>query len=556
MPTKNIESAFELILGLVKEQSSQIVDLNKAHFEVVKKNDKICASLQNAVDGLARENAELSADLRTLKEDHSLLLQSHGTLSSLVDILRHETEVSDISGVRFLQEYLCSSLAGRIPKRTYILLGDVDCEPQPASMEDKNTNTQENAVAVIIEIEVDHSSRGVEVNNLHEGTNFDGVTSGVNVGDKQSENHAEERFNNSAKRSLSLGGAVGRINFPMNAERTVAARLNVLEQSLVSFTEKTSCTGQVEDKPTEIEALVDVKRRIDNIEAVLQGFEQDHKKADATMERELKQLNEIMSVQEETSALATVENVKAGGPAYLKPRQVVPPSDITAEQLCRGYDVVVIERQVAELSDRLQKQISELLITMNDKVAIVELETRIQEIRNLISACSNESSTRALLFDQEQMILELKANFESNMMDKDSYKHQLEHLESDMNSLICREISKLRVDISTSIESQRHELTRLRNESIKEEYSNARIQEATDALRVSLDERINSMRSIESEMNVFASKLAEKPSQDQIDSVLQLLNKRLGHDVELQGILENMKLGEWYPKRSTSDHFA
>jgi hypothetical protein len=108
------------------------------------------------------------------------------------------------------------------------------------------------------------------------------------------------------------------------------------------------------------------------------------------------------------------------------------------------------------------------------------------------------------------------------------------------------------IEIRSFIESQRHELESLRNDipmlsngsSIKEEHVNARIQEAADALRVSLDERIDKMRLIENEMEGFASKLAEKPSQEQIDSMLQHLERRLGHEVELHGIMENMKLGE------------
>jgi hypothetical protein len=608
LPTKNIESAFELILGLVKEQSSQIVDLNMAHLEEVEKNAKTCASIQNAVDGLARENAGLSADLRTLKEEHCLLLQSHATMSSLLDNLKHETEVRNIRVVRFLHAILCSSRAGRIPKLTYNLLGDVEFDPEPASVGDgRNTNIQENVIADIIDTNVDHSSQGVELKDLNEWINVGGVTSGVNGGDEESENRVKEGCNTSLKRSRSLGSTVRHINIPTKAERTVATRLHHLEQSLASIMEKTSCVGQAESQPTETKdesMMDDVKRRMDYLESILHGFEHNHKEADATVKQEVQHLDEIMSVKEEDSALATVEDIEGVGSAkLLKPesnhdesipqgpcdntqlggkegnaktiaihnlahsissllseskdeRQVGKLSDIATENLGGGYDVVAIGRQVAELSDRLQKQISELLISVDDKVSVIELEIRIQEMRNLISAYSTENSTGTMVFDKEQKILELISNLESNMMDKDSYKRQLEHLESDMNSLICREISKLRLDLSTNVESQRHELTCLRtaepilpnDSSIKEEYVNARIQEATDALRISLDERLDKMRLIENEMDAFSSKLAEKPSQDQIDSVLRLLEKRIGHDEELRGMMENMKLGEWYPK--------
>jgi hypothetical protein len=89
LPTKNIESAFELILGLVQEQASKIDDLNRAHVEAVEENAKIRASMQNAVDGLVRENEGLSVQLRTLKEEHA-------TMSCTLDKLRHEVEVSVI----------------------------------------------------------------------------------------------------------------------------------------------------------------------------------------------------------------------------------------------------------------------------------------------------------------------------------------------------------------------------------------------------------------------------------------------------------------------------
>jgi hypothetical protein len=89
LPTTNIESAFELILGLVKEQSSKIDGLNRAHVEAVEGNAKICAS----VDGLLKENFVLSVDLRKLKEEHGHLLRSHASISCTLDKLRQDIEV-------------------------------------------------------------------------------------------------------------------------------------------------------------------------------------------------------------------------------------------------------------------------------------------------------------------------------------------------------------------------------------------------------------------------------------------------------------------------------
>ena len=611
LPTKNVESAFELILALVQEQSSKIDDLNRAHVEAVEENAKIRASMQNAVDGLVRENDGLSINLRTLKEEHV-------TMSCTLDKMRHEIEVCVVMECP-LPTRLTSLTYGDIPKITYDLIGDVESEPDSREAENSASKTQD--IVVVDNFEINHSCRGVEVKDTNKGTkNVSGVNVGASPGAvEQSENegatsaHVKEArpVDDLAKRSL--GGVVGCIGLTKvpavrrssmfeispNAERTVAARLHQLEQSLSSFTEKTSSKGQGDDKPVKTkdeEALVDVKRRISNIETFLHGFEQDQKKAVATVEEEL-------YVEENESDLTAAEDIKGEVPAKSLREDNGGNDDATLKsdttQLCRkvgntkimtigdlahqmsalresiqerqvvpqgaGYDMGAIERQIVELGDRLQKQISELAISVGDKVSNRELETRIQEIRNFIAA-SSTSRSGTMTFDKEQMILEQISKLESNMMDNVSLKQQLEHLKSDLNSLIDQEISKLRFDISMNaeragnglieirsfLESQRHELESLRNDipmlsngsSIKEENVNARIQEAADALRVSLDERIDKMRLIENEMEGFASKLAEKPSQEQIDSMLQHLERRLGHEVELHGIMENMKLGE------------
>jgi len=592
LPTKNVESAFELILGLVQEQSSKIDDLNRAHVEAVEENAKIRASMQNAVDGVVRENDGLSINLRTLKEEH-------WTMSCTLDKMRHEIEVSVVMECP-LPTRLTSLTYGDIPKMTYNLIGDVESEPDSREAENSASKTQDNVV----------------VKELNEGTKFEDEIYGVNVGAspgavERSENEGATSAHVKEARPLddlvqrSLGGVVGCIGLrrsmseiSSNAERTVAARLHQLEQSLSSFTGKTSSKGQGDGKPVETkddEDLVDVKRRISSIETFLHGFEKDQIKAVATVEEELQRLCEAVSVEENESDLTAAEDIKGEGPAKslrednggnvdatlmrvspqgqsdtmtigdlahqisalresIQKRQVVPRIDVAAEKLGAGYDMGAIEMQVVELGDRLQKQISELAISVGDKVSNRELETRIQEIRNFIAA-SSTSTSGTVAFDKEQMILEQISKLESNMMDNVSCQQQLEHLKR-----IDQEISKLRFDISMNaeraehglieirsvIELQRHELESLRNDipmlsngsSIKEEHVNARIQQAADILRVSLDERIDKMRLIENEMEGFASKLAEKPSQEQIDSMLQHLERRLGHEVELHGIME------------------
>jgi hypothetical protein len=470
-------------------------------------------------------------------------------------------------------------------------------------------------------VDTDHNSRGMEVKDINEGTKIEEVTSGVNVdasseADEQSKKEGAttdhvRKEGQPAKVNCSLWSALAKVN----SERSVAARLHQLEQSLSSFMEITSIKGQIEGQPTkrQDEALEDVTRRINCIETFLHGFEQDHKKAIATVEEELKQLYEAMPFEENESALATAGDVKGDGHAKSLRQEnnhehdvdptsmpgMLPQGRTDTTQLGRNEgntetmtiddlthhssalrDSIqqrqvgeAIEMQIAELRDKLQNQISELKISVKDKVSIRELETRIQEVRNFISTCSAASSTSmsgTVVFDKEQKIIEEISNLKVKMMDMVSYKQQLEQVGGEM--------SKLRLDISTNaeradhdlidiqsvIESQRDELKRLCNDkplpsngsSIKEEAINAKIQEATDALRVSLDERIDKVRLIENEMEGFLSKLAEKPSQDQIESMLRHLEKRLGHDVVLQGIMENMNLGECYLRKNNMRNFC
>ena len=93
VPTKNIECAFQLILGLLKSQSSEIDSLKCAHDEALKCNDKIRTSMQNDIDKLAREKDELSQHFQNLNNEHTHLRTSYDTTLNTVDELKNELEV-------------------------------------------------------------------------------------------------------------------------------------------------------------------------------------------------------------------------------------------------------------------------------------------------------------------------------------------------------------------------------------------------------------------------------------------------------------------------------
>ena len=90
VPTKNIESAFQLVLGLLRDQNHQ---LEQAHEKALQDNEAVRISMQNAVDKLVKEKGELANDLNELKVEHGQLLKSYEKTAGVVDELRQEIEV-------------------------------------------------------------------------------------------------------------------------------------------------------------------------------------------------------------------------------------------------------------------------------------------------------------------------------------------------------------------------------------------------------------------------------------------------------------------------------
>eukprot|EP00579_Thalassiosira_antarctica_P010294 CAMPEP_0201915924 /NCGR_PEP_ID=MMETSP0903-20130614/5704_1 /ASSEMBLY_ACC=CAM_ASM_000552 /TAXON_ID=420261 /ORGANISM="Thalassiosira antarctica, Strain CCMP982" /LENGTH=736 /DNA_ID=CAMNT_0048451645 /DNA_START=46 /DNA_END=2256 /DNA_ORIENTATION=- len=582
VPTKNIDSAFQLILGLIKEQSSQIDGLKRAHNEALEDNGKVRSSMQNAVDDLVREKDELSVDFQALEKKHDNLLQSYDETTIAVDGLKHEIETLECNSLGDNGEHHESELDS-VDQANVCL----------------NTETERG----------DQENPLVDTENTKDDEACDGET------------------------ELALDqGPPGRIGLAkvkvaevkLNADSTVAARLDRLEQSLSSLMESLSSMRQmngqsIETKPTG-ETLEEISSRIDALETFLHGFEK-------SMEEEKSQSHE--EIKEDGTEDSTVENdsaSQASGPVEtivredgidqhsslgesgptpesrqlsrrgsllfhlderetkrgltmddleqqisalrenMQDQQLGPPHDI---------DPAEIQKQVAELSDGLQKQVAELMVSVSNKVSSEDFESKIKDMRSILSnygaaeatdaSPSSHASSSYELTIVKRQILEQVSKLETTKLDKDAFEQQLEQMERDLKALLDQEISKQQLDISANaekteddlieiksiIDSQNDTILHLRDEthissnmdaSMKEEDVNARIQQATDALRVSLEDRLDELGSIESEMDGFASKLAEKPSQDQIDSMLRDLEKRLGEDEALQIILANMRI--------------
>ena len=247
----------------------------------------------------------------------------------------------------------------------------------------------------------------------------------------------------------------------------------------------------------------------------------------------------------------------------------------------QSIDSEDIQKQVSELSEGLLKQVAELEVSVSEKVSSADFEARLEDIRrsissshdpvdtsdDVVSAVSNPITANAdELAKVRSQILEKISTLEEAKMDKESFERQLAQMESDLKALLGQEVVKQQlvistnaekaesgfVDIKSILDAQNDAIMQLHGESpvssdteatLNGDDVNARIQQATDALRESLEEKLDELRSIEDEMDGFASKLAEKPSQDQIDSMVHDLEKRLGQDEALQVILTNVKMG-------------
>ena len=94
VPTKNIELAFGLVLGLIKEQSTEIGYVKRAQSEALVRNDEIREHLKETANELVKENNNISSELQQLRKEHNELLESHEKANATVEELRSEIKVS------------------------------------------------------------------------------------------------------------------------------------------------------------------------------------------------------------------------------------------------------------------------------------------------------------------------------------------------------------------------------------------------------------------------------------------------------------------------------
>ena len=247
-----------------------------------------------------------------------------------------------------------------------------------------------------------------------------------------------------------------------------------------------------------------------------------------------------------------------------------------------GIDTEEIHTKITELGE----QLADLVVSLDDKVSSQDFEARIHEMcTTLARSKSVDDTTTTTTRNESEHIspssiddltatvkeqMEQISKLEVNKLDIDKFDQQLQHMEDGIKSLLAQEITKQQneisahtektendfVEIKSLIDAQNDALVSLRDEantahnvssdddiiqsSIKEEEVEERIRQVTALL----EERLDRLSAIENEWESLTSKLAEKPSQDQIDAMLCDIEKRLGKnsDEALHDMIQNMKM--------------
>ena len=245
-----------------------------------------------------------------------------------------------------------------------------------------------------------------------------------------------------------------------------------------------------------------------------------------------------------------------------------------------------LEKRDVKVTESLQSQINDLTTCINEKVSNQDFEAEKEVIRKIIDNSGNTCETEgaegnnAKAIQNELWTLKGRVNeqieqIKDTKLDRDVFEQQLDQLENTIKLSLDKELDKQQALMSNGAEKINSDLAEFRaalathkndiisrmdtglpptsgTELLEMDELDARIQQATDAVRVSLEEelstRLEELKSIEKEMGGFASKLADKPSQDQIDSMLRELehtmSDRLGEDKTLRLIIENMRIGK------------
>jgi hypothetical protein len=253
-----------------------------------------------------------------------------------------------------------------------------------------------------------------------------------------------------------------------------------------------------------------------------------------------------------------------------------PESNNTADEM---------EAAVVKLSGDLQQQMSNILVSIESKVSIEEFNKETQLIRDVLDRCNStpdsyvnvEQPVNEASFDDAKLSdLIMRVDDLAKKKVDESKLDQLMEQQGALQSLVECEVSKQNLHITNMSEKLNNELNAVRSLVDSQMSTVARIgdescsrpntdegridmsgldemiQQATNSVRTSLEEsfakRLSELKSIEDELDDLVSQLADKPNQEQIDSMMRSLeanmSEYIGQNKELQMLVDNMKKGE------------
>ena len=242
-----------------------------------------------------------------------------------------------------------------------------------------------------------------------------------------------------------------------------------------------------------------------------------------------------------------------------------------------------VETAVSKLSEGLNQKISHIAVSVEDKVSNEDFLRETNSIRDAIESYSSRPQCETAAQSEQDVILENRLNamsirvneIDDLKLDKVKFDEVMEQNETSFRSLIIDEISKNCLDASDGSEALANEVKTLRamvdsqtgpaaqrDESVPQTNSNDKqmgisdvddlIQQATNSVRESLEgsftKKLDELKCMEHEIDALVSQLAEKPSQEQIDSMLQgieaSISERFGQDKDMQLMIKSIKDGE------------
>lgn len=228
----------------------------------------------------------------------------------------------------------------------------------------------------------------------------------------------------------------------------------------------------------------------------------------------------------------------------------------------KSFDDTILIGQIEEMRSALDELRTELNSKLSEqrKLAQLELQHSSDDLKEMEGG--NKQVDEAVLKRLHHVLQNEIELLREEKLDKDSFTIEMEECKqnltntfskslSNQDSKLINNVTKLEIDISECRESMRvlESVVETKFSDGEEFNLDEKIKNATDAMESSLQEtilsRLNCLKAMEDEVEKIASGLTEKPDQDQINTMLQNLEKevmqRLGSDEAFQSIIESMK---------------